>query len=435
MASNYPGSLDSFDTIASDKKTSDSVGGRTHRQMHNDLGDAIEAVQGELGTNPSAGYDTVKARITALESGIVPVAIAEPAIWSDFTGATDTTDFPTESDSGHAWQWPAAGSGSPYRPVIVDGRYTNEAATNSGGATYIEADLGAGIARIGCDFSFGAGDSGTVIALVVWTEPITDAILDPSPYIPDAPLHIVVSQTNIGIGYYDTTTQLLRTVKHPEELAKDGTVYRIEATIDGDTITVVTPFGEVITASHAFVAANPGNWACWEIFQSDADGTSKPQIARVWAEARNPSSPVAAGTGGVALTALAAQGGHSVVAEKDNGSAWVGATGSWANIDSALTAVAPAPGPTGRLLVVYSAGVATTGSPLLLWGLSDTATMYAITGVVNCAYNGNVTAMALTTIPEGTVVTWQQLREGADTAATKLVGSSGDIATLALIPV
>ena len=65
MASNYPGSLDSFDTIASDKKTSDSVGGRTHRQMHNDLGDAIEAVQAELGTDPAGDYATVKARLSA----------------------------------------------------------------------------------------------------------------------------------------------------------------------------------------------------------------------------------------------------------------------------------------------------------------------------------------------------------------------------------
>ena len=72
MASNYPGSLDSFDTIASDKKTSDAVGGRTHRQMHNDLGDAIEAVQGELGTNPSGSYDTVKARIEAIEGSTLP---------------------------------------------------------------------------------------------------------------------------------------------------------------------------------------------------------------------------------------------------------------------------------------------------------------------------------------------------------------------------
>jgi len=70
VASNYPGSLDSFDTIASDKKTSDAVGGRTHRQMHNDLGDAIEAVQGELGTDPAGVNSTVAARLDAVESGV-----------------------------------------------------------------------------------------------------------------------------------------------------------------------------------------------------------------------------------------------------------------------------------------------------------------------------------------------------------------------------
>ncbi len=72
MASSYPGSLDSFDTIASDKKTSDAVGGRTHRQMHNDLGDAIEAVQAELGTDPAGAYATVKARFEAIEGSTLP---------------------------------------------------------------------------------------------------------------------------------------------------------------------------------------------------------------------------------------------------------------------------------------------------------------------------------------------------------------------------
>ena len=72
MASDYPGGLDSFDTIASDKKTSDVVGGRTHRDMHNDLGDAIEAVQTELGTTPSGSYDTVKARFEAIEGSTLP---------------------------------------------------------------------------------------------------------------------------------------------------------------------------------------------------------------------------------------------------------------------------------------------------------------------------------------------------------------------------
>jgi hypothetical protein len=72
VASSYPGSLDSFDTIASDKKTSDAVGGRTHRQMHNDLGDAIEAVQAELGTDPAGAYATVKARFEAIEGSTLP---------------------------------------------------------------------------------------------------------------------------------------------------------------------------------------------------------------------------------------------------------------------------------------------------------------------------------------------------------------------------
>jgi len=78
VASNYPGSLDSFDTIASDKKTSDAVGGRTHRQMHNDLGDAIESVQTELGTNPSGSDATVAARLSAIERGIQALVDALP---------------------------------------------------------------------------------------------------------------------------------------------------------------------------------------------------------------------------------------------------------------------------------------------------------------------------------------------------------------------
>ncbi len=88
MASNYPGSLDSFDTIASDKKTSDSVGGRTHRDMHNDLGDAIESVQTELGTNPSGSYATVKARFEAIEGSTLPQVDAKGDL---IVGTADNT--------------------------------------------------------------------------------------------------------------------------------------------------------------------------------------------------------------------------------------------------------------------------------------------------------------------------------------------------------
>ncbi len=84
MASNYPGSLDSFDTIASDKKTSDSVGGRTHRDMHNDLGDAIEAIETELGTDPAGASATVKARFEVIEANdwVTSARIAADAVGS-----------------------------------------------------------------------------------------------------------------------------------------------------------------------------------------------------------------------------------------------------------------------------------------------------------------------------------------------------------------
>ena len=99
MASNYPGSLDSFDTIASDKKTSDAVGGRTHRDMHNDLGDAIEAIETELGTDPSGGSATVKARFEVIEANdwvtaarIAADAVGSSEIAADAVGSSELAD-------------------------------------------------------------------------------------------------------------------------------------------------------------------------------------------------------------------------------------------------------------------------------------------------------------------------------------------------------
>ena len=63
MASSYPAAFDSFPTITADKLLSDAVGGRAHRAMHNDMGDVIEAMQAELGLNPSGQAATVVARL------------------------------------------------------------------------------------------------------------------------------------------------------------------------------------------------------------------------------------------------------------------------------------------------------------------------------------------------------------------------------------
>ncbi len=52
MAS-YPGSLDTIGTMAT----------------HNDLGDAIEAVQAELGTDQAGTADTVTLRLAGIQAG------------------------------------------------------------------------------------------------------------------------------------------------------------------------------------------------------------------------------------------------------------------------------------------------------------------------------------------------------------------------------
>ena len=68
MATNYPAGSDNFTAVAPDDLTSDTIGGRTHSAILNDMGDAVEAVQAELGTDPSGSAATVSARFEAIEA-------------------------------------------------------------------------------------------------------------------------------------------------------------------------------------------------------------------------------------------------------------------------------------------------------------------------------------------------------------------------------
>ena len=62
MASVYPTAIDDFVTnrTGSDSKTG-------HAAVHNDLADAIEKIEGELGINPSGTQATVRARLDQLQ--------------------------------------------------------------------------------------------------------------------------------------------------------------------------------------------------------------------------------------------------------------------------------------------------------------------------------------------------------------------------------
>lgn len=66
MASTYPAALDSYTAVTSTTLITSTTPGRTFVQFINDHGDAIEAIEAELGITPSSTYATVKARLDAL---------------------------------------------------------------------------------------------------------------------------------------------------------------------------------------------------------------------------------------------------------------------------------------------------------------------------------------------------------------------------------
>lgn len=81
--SSYPGALDDFAESSPTNLGDDDSTGRTHSERHDDLEAAMEAVQGELGTDPAGpSASTVAARFTALDStvdGKVAVSVVTTA--------------------------------------------------------------------------------------------------------------------------------------------------------------------------------------------------------------------------------------------------------------------------------------------------------------------------------------------------------------------
>ncbi|HMD82611.1 MAG TPA: hypothetical protein VKE92_14950, partial [Anaerolineales bacterium] len=63
MASNYPNSLDTFST-----SHQDNVGEIVHASFINDLDDAVNKIEAELGTVPKGTFSTVKARLNNYEA-------------------------------------------------------------------------------------------------------------------------------------------------------------------------------------------------------------------------------------------------------------------------------------------------------------------------------------------------------------------------------
>lgn len=104
MATNYPGSYDSFPAPGTNLSSTPN-----HDDMHIDVQDAVEAVQAELGLNPRGSSATVAARLTAIEgrngASVSRVATAQ----SVGAGATADVIWDTEVyDAGGYYSGPPA---------------------------------------------------------------------------------------------------------------------------------------------------------------------------------------------------------------------------------------------------------------------------------------------------------------------------------------
>lgn len=88
MASAYPGALDTFATNKADATATAT----DHAAHHNDLADAINKIEAELGTNPSLGSATVSALMGSLVAKWIPVFHGHINF-----GATATGTYPAHS--------------------------------------------------------------------------------------------------------------------------------------------------------------------------------------------------------------------------------------------------------------------------------------------------------------------------------------------------
>lgn len=140
MATSYPGGIDAFtNPTATDAMDALAV---PHADQHADANDAIEAIETELGTNPSGSEATVAARIAAVET-TANAALPDPGGESDADILTYTT-----ADGVHWAPNAGAGGGGDVAAGGTAGQvYTKQSGTDydadwedaGGGLTYITA--------------------------------------------------------------------------------------------------------------------------------------------------------------------------------------------------------------------------------------------------------------------------------------------------------
>jgi len=186
---------------------------------------------------------------------------------------------PTLHDTGQPFTYAAE------PPTISAGAFTTPTPTTSGKATYLEAQLGNTLARVGAEFIIrrtSGGQTNGSLAMGAWSDPGVVATY-PGAY-PVAGAHFVINRDRWTYNFYadaDSTDVGSKTFATP---LPEGVPLTVEILFHGDRATIHLPDGTTATITDARVLTYVKTRAFWEPFMSAGSNNTNVGITRVWAD-------------------------------------------------------------------------------------------------------------------------------------------------------
>jgi hypothetical protein len=168
--------------------------------------------------------------------------------------------------------------------AAVDSELTHGAPTRHNAAGYLEARMGAPVTRIGAVAAFHSENSGA-ITLVLWSDSLVAAHDKKSPGpIPNGGVHFAADNKSWNLGVWDSAANTVQVLLHGTlaALPADGTGQGFEVVRYGDTVMVRLPDSTIQATRDPRIAQWSGPWACWELYEYDAEQVPA-TLMSIWA--------------------------------------------------------------------------------------------------------------------------------------------------------
>lgn len=183
----------------------------------------------------------------------------------------------TVADTGQTWGSITGGTVPDGTPVVLNDVFTNTADGAGSAAGYAEIELSGLATSIGATFKLSAGENTGAAVLIVTNESIATQGV-----IPDGPCHMVIGLSTWAFAVLDgSDVDIIASGTHT--LTPD-TEYTCEVLMSGEDVAIKLPNDTWTRASDPRIASLAGNWACFEVFQSDASTDAKASFVDVWAD-------------------------------------------------------------------------------------------------------------------------------------------------------